>query len=133
MPIFIKKFNSILINLHYINKQKRELLKGRLDQILTGEGKSLIISEIALISTLMGDFLDVIISTFFLAIRERKYSKELYNLIGISSNVITEKNPSKESFNVIILYETNTNFEFILLREVLNLEKNMFTVPLCKK
>ena len=132
-PYLIQNLIVFSFYLHYINKQKRENFKGRLGQILTGEGKSLIISEIALISALMGDFVDIITSTTYLASRDQQYFKELYNLFGISSNVITEKNPSKESYNGIILYGTNTDFEFTLLREGINLEKKMFTVPLGKK
>ena len=119
--------------LHYINKSKRSFFKGRLGQILTGEGKSLIIAEIALISALMGEFVDIITSTSYLANRDQLKFKELYQKFGVSSNAITDNNPSKEAFNGIILYGTNTDFEFTLLREGINIEKKMFTVPLGKK
>ena len=62
--------------LHYINKQKRTYYKGRLGQILTGEGKSLIIAELALISALMGEFVDIITSTSYLAKRDQIKFKE---------------------------------------------------------
>lgn len=50
--------------------KKREFFKGRFDQILTDEGKSLIISEIALISALKRDFVNIIPLITYLASRE---------------------------------------------------------------
>ena len=132
-PYLIQNLIVFSFYLHYINKQKRNFYKGRLGQILTGEGKSLIIAEIALISALMGEFVDIITSTAYLAKRDQIKFKELYKSFGVSSNSITESNPSKETFNGIILYGTNTDFEFTLLREGINIEKKMFTIPLDEK
>ena len=132
-PYLIQNLIVFSFYLHYINKIKRTFFKGRLGQILTGEGKSLIIAELALISALMGDFVDIITSTAYLANRDQQKFKELYQIFGISSNTITENNPSKEAFNGIILYGTNTDFEFALLREGINSEKKMFTVSLGQK
>ena len=100
---------------------------------MTGEGKSLIIAQIALISALMGNFVDIITSTSYLAERDQIKFKELYNSFGVSSSSITAQNPVKEDYNWIILYGTNTDFEFTLLREgTFNIENN-FTVPLGEK
>ena len=132
-PYLIQNLIVFSFYLHYINKNSREKFKGRLGQILTGEGKSLIIAEIALISALMGKFVDIITSTAYLAERDHIKFKELYQIFGISSNSITENNPRKEAYNGIILYGTNTDFEFTLLREGTNCEKKMFTVPIGEK
>ncbi len=132
-PYLIQNLIVFSFYLHYINKEKRKFFKGRLGQILTGEGKSLIIAEIALISALMGEFVDIITSTAYLANRDQLKFKELYKIFGVSSNAITDNNPSKEAFNGIILYGTNTDFEFTLLREGINSEKKMFTIPLGQK
>ena len=129
-PYLIQNLIVFSFYLHYINKDKRNKFKGRLGQILTGEGKSLIISEIALISALMGEFVDIITSTAYLAERDQKKFKDLYQSFGISSSSITENNPKKEAYNGIILYGTNTDFEFTLLREGTNCEEKMFTVPI---
>ena len=132
-PYLIQNLIVFSFYLHYINKDKRTKFKGRLGQILTGEGKSLIISEIALISALMGEFVDIITSTAYLAERDQKKFKDLYQNFGISSSSITENNPKKEAYNGIILYGTNTDFEFTLLREGTNCEEKMFTVPIGEK
>ena len=132
-PYLIQNLIVFSFYLHYINKNNRENYKGRLGQILTGEGKSLIIAQIALISALMGEFVDIITSTSYLANRDQQKFKELYKIFGVSSNAITENNPNKEAYNGIILYGTNTDFEFTLLREGTNCEEKMFTVPLGQK
>ena len=132
-PYLIQNLIVFSFYLHYINKDKRSKFRGRLGQILTGEGKSLIISEIALTSALMGEFVDIITSTAYLAERDQKKFKDLYLSFGISSNSITENNPKKEAYNGIILYGTNTDFEFTLLREGTNCEEKMFTVPIGEK
>lgn len=85
--------------MHFINKSERNKFKGRLGQILTGEGKSLIIAQIALISALMGNFVDIITSTSYLAERDQIKFKELYNSFGVSSSSITAQNPVKEDYN----------------------------------
>ena len=132
-PYLIQNLTVFSFYLHHINKNKRKFFKERLGQILTGEGKSLIIAEIALISALMGEFVDIITSTAYLANRDQLKFKELYQIFGISSSAITENYPSKEAYNGIILYGTNTDFEFTLLREGTFSEEKMFTVPLGKK
>ena len=132
-PYLIQNLVVFSFYLHYINKNMRQNYRGRLGQILTGEGKSLIISEIALISALMGEFVDIITSTSYLAQRDQLKFKKLYSIFGISSNAIIENNPNKEAYNGIILYGTNTDFEFTLLREGTNLEEKMYTIPLGQK
>ena len=132
-PYLIQNLIVFSFFLHFINKSERNKFKGRLGQILTGEGKSLIIAQIALISALMGNFVDIITSTSYLAERDQIKFKELYNSFGVSSSSITAQNPVKEDYNGIILYGTNTDFEFTLLREgTFNIENN-FTVPLGEK
>ena len=77
----------------------------------------------------MGEFVDIITSTSYLAKRDQIKFKELYKIFGVTSNAITENNPSKEAFNGIILYGTNTDFEFTLLREGINIEKKNVHCP----
>jgi len=115
--------------LHYIEKNKNNY-KGKLAQIKTGEGKSLIIAMLSLANALIGNFVDVITSTHYLAERDQKKFKKLYDKFGITSSNIIKNNPSKSDYNAIILYGTNTDFEFSLLKEGIYNHKKMYTVPL---
>ena len=127
-PYLIQLLSVAAFFLFFVNKPKD--LKGRLGQIATGEGKSLIVAIIGLSLSLQGRFVDIITSTGYLAKRDQQKFKPLFDAFGISSSNITANNPSKEDYNGIILYGTNTDFEFSLLREELYMVDKMYTVPL---
>ena len=130
IPYLIQCLSVSSFLLHYIIKDKNENYKGKLAQIKTGEGKSLIIAMLSLSNALIGNLVDVITSTHYLAERDQKKFKKLYDKFGISSSNIIKNNPSKSDYNAIILYGTNTDFEFSLLREGIYNQKKMYTVPL---
>ena len=90
-PYLIQNLIVFSFYLHYINKNQRKSYRRRLGQILTGEGKSLIITEMALVSALMGEFADIITSTAYLSNRDELKFKELYAKFDISSNAIIKK------------------------------------------
>ena len=131
-PYLIQCISISLFLLHYLDIYKNKNLnyKGRLAQIKTGEGKSLIIAMLSLANALMGNFVDVITSTHYLAERDQLKFKKLYDEFGVSSSNITKSKPSKLDYNGIILYGTNTDFEFSLLFEGIYKYRKMVTVPL---
>ncbi len=118
--------------MHYIEKRKNNNFnfKGRLAQIKTGEGKSLIIAMLSLANALMGNFVDIITSTHYLAERDQIQLKKFYEEFGECSSNIIKNNPSKSDYNGIIIYGTNTDFEFSLLREGIYKRKNIYDIPL---
>ena len=66
--------------------------RGKIAQILTGEGKTIIINCLAIILALKGHKVDIVTSNPILAIRDSEESEELYNYFGISvSNNVNEK------------------------------------------
>ena len=85
---------------------------------------------LSLANALMGNFVDVITSTHYLAERDQIKFKKLYDEFGVSSSNITKPNSSKLDYNGIILYGTNTDFEFSLLFEGIYKYKKMVTVSL---
>ena len=118
--------------LYYIDIQSNNNyeFKGKLAQIKTGEGKSLIIAMLPLANALMGNFVDIITSTHYLTERDQLKFKNFYSQFGVSSSNIIRNNPTKDDYNGIILYGTNTDFEFSLLREGIYKEGKLFTAPL---
>ena len=78
-PYLIQCLSVSSFLLHYIEKNENNIqnkeYKGKLAQIKTGEGKSLIIAMLALANALMGNFVDVITSTHYLAERDQKNLK----------------------------------------------------------
>ena len=124
-PYLIQCLSVSSFLLHYIEKNEKNIqFKGKLAQIKTGEGKSLIIAMLSLANALIGNFVDVITSTHYLAERDQKKFQSFYLHFGVSSSSITKNNPSKSDYNGIILYGTNTDFEFSLLREGIYKKKN---------
>ena len=128
-PYLVQCISVAIFLFYHLDKNKR-YYKGRLAQIKTGEGKSLIIAMLSLANALMGNFVDVITSTHYLAERDQLKFKKLYDEFGVSSSHIAKRNPSKLDYNGIILYGTNTDFEFSLLFEGIYNHKKLFTVPL---
>jgi galactitol-specific phosphotransferase system IIB component len=103
---------SILVLLSYPKE-----MKGRLAQIRTGEGKSLIIAILAAYHALQKKTVDIITSTSPLAIRDQKKYVPLYKFLGLSSGHICVEHPNEHYFHPTILFGTNTDFEFSILRE----------------
>ena len=62
----------------------KDVNKGLIEQIYTGEGKTVIISFLATIKALEGKKVDILTSSCVLAERDAKEMKEFYNLFGLS-------------------------------------------------
>ena len=122
-----------------------EILNGRgaIAQVKTGEGKSFIISVIAIVLVLHGRLVDVVTSNLELAIRDEKDQRDYYKLFNIKSGVLAEKTGDKDFLNLLksqiiinpgeekkgsgynldvfekpIVYSTNYNFEFAYLHSL---------------
>jgi hypothetical protein len=95
--------------------------RGRLLQVATGEGKTLIIAIISLIKAIQGFTVDVITSSSPLAERDSKKMIRLYKEFGISCshNVehITYNNKPKQCYKSKIVYGDITQFQFDYLRD----------------
>ena len=122
-----------------------EILNGRgaIAQVKTGEGKSFIISVIAIVLVLHGRLVDVVTSNLELTIRDEKDQRDYYKLFNINSGVLAEKSGDKDFLNLIksqiiinpgegkkesgynldvfkkpIVYSTYYNFEFAYLHSL---------------
>ena len=97
-----------------------EQLKGRIAQIKTGEGKSTIIAMLAALMGCQGDFVDIVTSSPDLAIRDAEKYAPFFEALGLSVSHICDHHAKEEDFSGQILYGTNTDFEFAMLRDGLN-------------
>lgn len=121
--------------LHRIQKSKKGRqfdLKGRIAQVATGEGKSIIIAMFAACLGLTGYFVDVITSSSYLSQRDAEKFSPFYELIGLSVGSFKD-NDHDPNFNKHILYSTNTGFEFQILREGISGRQKMMAVPFGQK
>ncbi|EAR95365.2 helicase carboxy-terminal domain protein (macronuclear) [Tetrahymena thermophila SB210] len=95
--------------------------QGRLLQIATGEGKSTIISVLAIISALKGKKVDIITSSPVLAERDAKEKAGLYNIFGLSCTDNNDKSVyikgAKPCYQMDIVYGEVAQFQFDSLRD----------------
>ena len=122
-----------------------EILSGRgaIAQVKTGEGKSFIISVIAIVLAMHGRLIDIVTSNLELAIRDEKDQRDYYKLFNIKSGVLCRKDGDKDFLNLMksqiiardngkndesdyntdvfgkeIVYSTNYNFQFAYLHSL---------------
>ena len=93
-----------------------EILNGRgaIAEVKTGEGKSFIISVIAIVLALHGRLIDVVTSNLELAIRDEKDQRDYYKLFNIRSGVLCQKEGDKDFLNLMrsqIIINNNDNNE----------------------
>jgi len=98
----------------------REEGKGIFLQVATGEGKSTIVSVLAIIHALQGKKVDIITSSSVLAQRDAKEKAKLYKMFGLSCsdnadsfNYITGP---KKCYKADIVYGEISQFQFDVLR-----------------
>jgi hypothetical protein len=106
---------AVLIFFHNQNNQ------GRLCEIKTGEGKTVIISFIAAIRALQGATVDVITSNPILAANGVDETRTFYSLFSLT---VSTNNPAKNGrsdfkigYTADILYGTISNFQFDYLKD----------------
>jgi preprotein translocase subunit SecA len=134
---FYIKFISILISVCEIkfNYKPREIQiislllfifknkeQGIIEQIYTGEGKSLIITLLATVKAFIGYKVDILTSSLVLAERDANEMKGFYNMFELTvdycrrDSKINEKNNCYEFYNADIVYGDTLSFEGDILR-----------------
>ena len=132
IPILIKgcslKFGyeprviQIIALLFFLFKDKH---KGLIEQIYTGEGKTIIISFLAIIKALEGKKVDILTSSCVLAERDATEMKDFYNLFGLSVDYCKVNNDKElfdnslenlECYNADIVYGDSLSLEADILR-----------------
>ena len=132
IPILIKacriKFGyeprdtQLLALLFFLFKDKN---KGLIEQINTGEGKTIIIALLAVIKALEGKKIDILTSSCVLAERDAKEMKDFYNLFGLTVDYCKSNNDKELKENKIknfkcydadIVYGDTLSFEADILR-----------------
>ena len=102
-----------------------EHVNGRLLQILTGEGKSSIVSMLAVVKALQGKQVDIVTSSITLAKRDAHARKNFYSMFDLTvahnNDETTYIQGLKECYNAHIVYGTSSQFQFDILRHEFNL------------
>ncbi|CAF4871145.1 unnamed protein product, partial [Rotaria sp. Silwood1] len=98
---------------------------GRLLQILTGEGKSTVVSILAVIKALQNQHVDIITSSITLAKRDAHERKEFYDYFNVTvahnNDETSYSSGPKLCYQADIVYGNSSQFQFDLLRHEFSL------------
>ncbi|MBD3841622.1 MAG: DEAD/DEAH box helicase, partial [Campylobacterales bacterium] len=94
---------------------------GRIAEMKTGEGKTLVATLAVILNAMSGDGVHVVTVNDYLASRDAKEMEPLYNFLGFSVGVVTSElfgdEARKAAYNCDITYGTNNEFGFDFLRD----------------
>ncbi len=96
------------------------LHQGRIAEMKTGEGKTLVATLPAYLNALTGKGVHVITVNDYLAKRDSEWMGKLYNFLGLSVGLAIsgmKPNEKKQAYNCDITYGTNNEFGFDYLRD----------------
>jgi preprotein translocase subunit SecA len=102
------------------------LHQGRIAEMKTGEGKTLVATCPAYLNALAGNGVHIITVNEYLAQRDKEEMGQIYNFLGLSTGVILnsmQPDERRQAYNCDITYGTNSEYGFDYLRD------NMVTYP----
>jgi len=100
------------------------LHQGKIAEMVTGEGKTLVATLAAYLNALEGKGVHIITVNDYLARRDREWMGPIYELLGMSVGVIEadmDYQSRKEAYGCDITYGTNNEFGFDYLRDNMKL------------
>jgi preprotein translocase subunit SecA len=96
------------------------LHQGRIAEMKTGEGKTLVATLPVYLNALLGKGVHVVTVNDYLARRDSEWMGKIYNFLGLSVGLIVhglDNSERKKSYNSDITYGTNNEFGFDYLRD----------------
>lgn len=96
------------------------LHSGKIAEMKTGEGKTLVATLPVVLNALSGKGVHVVTVNDYLAQRDAAWMGKIYNFLGLSVGVIVhglEDDERREAYNADITYGTNNEFGFDYLRD----------------
>ena len=96
------------------------LHQGRIAEMKTGEGKTLVATLPAYLNALTGKGVHIVTVNDYLAKRDSEWMGKLYNFLGLSVGLIIHEKDNvqrKEAYNADITYGTNNEMGFDYLRD----------------
>ncbi len=96
------------------------LHQGRIAEMRTGEGKTLVATLVAYLNALPGDGVHVVTVNDYLARRDSEWMGKLYGFLGLTTGVVVHGQNTEEkraAYAADITYGTNNEFGFDYLRD----------------
>ncbi len=101
------------------------LYKGKIAEMKTGEGKTLVSTLPAYLNSLLGKGVHIVTVNDYLAQRDSEWMGKVFSYLGISTGCITnslEDNERKNNYSCDITYATNNELGFDYLRDNMKYE-----------
>ena len=102
------------------------LHEGRIAEMKTGEGKTLVATLAAYLNALSGEGVHIVTVNDYLASRDANWMRPLYEALGLEVGIITSMQPQdlkRAAYAADITYGTNNEFGFDYLRDNMVLRK----------
>ena len=96
------------------------LHQGKISEMKTGEGKTLVSTLPIVLNAMSGDGVHVVTVNDYLAQRDSQWMGLLFNFLGLSVGCLLDRMPPQErkkAYNMDITYGTNSQFGFDYLRD----------------
>ena len=103
------------------------LHKGKIAEMKTGEGKTLVSTLPAYLNSLTGEGVHIVTVNDYLAKRDSKWMGKIYDYLGISTGCVTndlEDSERKKNYACDITYATNNELGFDYLRDNMKYDLN---------
>ena len=103
------------------------LHQGRIAEMKTGEGKTLVATLPVYLNALTGKGVHVVTVNDYLAKRDSEWMGKLYKFLGLSVGLVVagmDSNKKQEAYNCDITYGTNNEYGFDYLRDNMVIYKN---------
>ncbi len=100
------------------------LHQGKISEMKTGEGKTLVATLAAFLNALKGKGVHIITVNDYLAKRDAEWMGQIYKFLGLSVGCLTGETPDEERKKIYqsdIIYGTNNEFAFDYLRDNMKL------------
>ena len=98
---------------------------GKIAEMKTGEGKTLVSTLSAYLNSLSGQSVFIVTVNDYLAVRDSEWMGEIFNYLGLSVGTITSSSAPEErkkAYGCDIIYGTNNEFGFDYLRDNMTYE-----------
>ena len=119
----VREASDRIMNMRHFDEQILggiALHKGKIAEMKTGEGKTLVATLPAYLNALTGNGVHIITVNDYLANRDCKWMSELYEFLGLDTGVILSGQnigDKKSAYKSDIIYGTNNEFGFDYLRD----------------
>ena len=103
------------------------LHQGKIAEMKTGEGKTLVATLSAFLNALTGHSVHIITVNDYLAKRDAEWMGKIYKFLGLTVGCLTSETPDEERKKIYesdIIYGTNNEFAFDYLRDNMKLSLN---------